>query len=175
MPAICLEHNGLLAEEVHQPIFWATIPILPIGLDRFTTRIPADPSRLVCRRNCTKGLQQTSSVALILLLLCSSGDVEVNPGPATPSSTHISQALSFVDFCNHKGLGFMHVNIRRILLKFVLFTLLALSAIPDILAMSESWLREATKNPNISIFKKCRSRNRYTPWFTPGWQSVLRQ
>ena len=34
------------------------------------------------------------SRTLILLLLCSSGDVEFNPGPACP------QALSFVDFCN---------------------------------------------------------------------------
>ena len=42
------------------------------------------------------------SRTLILLLLCSSGDVEVNPGPACP------QALSFVDFCYRKSLGFTH-------------------------------------------------------------------
>jgi hypothetical protein len=71
---------------------------------------------------------------LILLLLCSSGDVEVNPGPACP------QAPSFVDFCDRKGLGFMHVNIRSLLPKFVLLT-----------AVSESWLRKATKNSEISI------------------------
>ena len=58
------------------------------------------------------------SRTLILLLLCSSGDVEVNPGPVAPSSTPIPQALSFVDFCNRKSLGFMHVNFRSLLPKF---------------------------------------------------------
>jgi hypothetical protein len=43
------------------------------------------------------------SRTLILLLLCYSGDVEVNPGPAVPSSTPIPQALSVVDFCNRKA------------------------------------------------------------------------
>ena len=45
----------------------------------------------------------------------------------------------------------MHVNIRRLLPQFVLFTALAYSANPDVLAVSESWLRKATKNPDISI------------------------
>ena len=91
------------------------------------------------------------SRTLILLFLCSSGDVEVNPGPAVPSSTPIPQALSFVDFCNRKSLGFMHGNIRSLLPKFVLFTALAQSVIPDVLAVSESWFRKANKNPEISI------------------------
>ena len=53
---------------------------------------------------------------LILLLLCSSGDVAL----AVPSATPIPQALSFVDFCNRKSLSFMHVNMRNLLPKFVL-------------------------------------------------------
>ena len=86
------------------------------------------------------------SRTLILLLLCSSGDVtQVNPGPVCP------QALSFVDFCNRKSRGFMHVNIRSLFPKFALFTALAHSAKPDILAVSESWLTKATKNSEISI------------------------
>jgi hypothetical protein len=64
-----------------------------------------------------------------------------------PSSTPIPQALSFVDFCNRKSLGFMHVNIRSLLPKFVLFIALAHSANLDVLVVSESWLRKATKNP----------------------------
>ena len=63
----------------------------------------------------------------------------------------IPQALSFLDFCNRKSRGFMHVNIRSLLPKFVLFTALAHSANPDVLAVSESWLRKATKNPEMSI------------------------
>ena len=49
------------------------------------------------------------------------------------------------------SLGFMHVNIRSLLPKFVLFTALAHSVNPDALAVSESWLRKTTKNPEISI------------------------
>jgi hypothetical protein len=45
----------------------------------------------------------------------------------------------------------MHVNIRSFLPKFVLFTALAHSANPDVLVVSESWLRKATKNSDISI------------------------
>ena len=45
----------------------------------------------------------------------------------------------------------MHVNIRSLLPKFVLFTALVHSANPDVLTVSESWLRKATKNPEISI------------------------
>ena len=78
-------------------------------------------------------------ILLILLLLCSSGDVEVNPGPAVPSSTPTPQVLSFIDFGNRKSLGFVHVNIRSLLPKFVF------------LAVSESWLRKTTKNLEISI------------------------
>jgi hypothetical protein len=45
----------------------------------------------------------------------------------------------------------MHVNIRSLLPKFVLLTALAHSTNPDVLAVSESWLRKATKNSEISI------------------------
>ena len=88
------------------------------------------------------------SCTLILLLLCSSGDVEVNSGPALPNSTPIPQALSFAYFCNRKSLDFICVNIRSLLPKFILFTALAHSAKPDVLAVSESL---PTKNPDISI------------------------
>uniref|UniRef100_A0A8K9UWH0 Reverse transcriptase domain-containing protein n=1 Tax=Oncorhynchus mykiss TaxID=8022 RepID=A0A8K9UWH0_ONCMY len=73
-----------------------------------------------------------------------------------------SRAVSFNDFCNRNSLGFMHVNIRSLLPKFVLFTALAHSANPDVLAVSESWLRKTTKNsdiliPNYNIFRQDRT------------------
>ena len=109
-------------------------------------------SMLSCPETCSfYSFERSYSRTLILLLLCSSGDVEVNPGPAVPSSTPTPQVLSFVDFCKRKSLGFMHVNIRSLLPKFVLLTALAHSANPDVLAMSKSWLRKTTKNPEISI------------------------
>jgi hypothetical protein len=104
---------------------------------------------ILCPQRIRKPVLIAFSRTLILLLFCSSGDVEVNPGPAFP------QALSFVDFCKRKSLGFMHVNIS--LPKFVLLTALAHSTNPEVLAVSESWLRKATKNseiciPNYNIF-----------------------
>ena len=46
----------------------------------------------------------------------------------------------------------MHVNIRSLLPKFVLFTALAHSANPDVLAMSESWLRKATCRESLQSY-----------------------
>ena len=65
-----------------------------------------DPFTL-CSEHTRRPVLLAISRNLILLLLCSSGDVEVNPGPAAPSITPIPQALSFVDFCNRKSIGFM--------------------------------------------------------------------
>ena len=95
---------------------------------------------ILCSQHTRRPVLIASSRILILLLLCSSGDVEVNPGLVCP------HALSFVDFCNSKCLGFLHVNIRSLLPKCVLFTVLAHYANPDVPAESESWLRKATKN-----------------------------
>jgi hypothetical protein len=72
------------------------------------------------------------------------------------------QALSFVDFSNCKILGLLHVNIGSLFPKFALFTTLAHSANPDVLAVSESCLRKATKNveisiPNYNIFRQHRT------------------
>lgn len=98
---------------------------------------------------------------LIFLLLCSSGDVELNPGPKTPSAFSESQAISFTDFCDRKSLGFMHINIRSLLPKLDLLTALVHSANPDILAVSESWLRKSVNSteitiPNYNIFRQDR-------------------
>uniref|UniRef100_A0A8C7E0X5 Reverse transcriptase domain-containing protein n=1 Tax=Oncorhynchus kisutch TaxID=8019 RepID=A0A8C7E0X5_ONCKI len=118
--------------------------------------MPRNLLLLFCPQRSRRPVLIAFSRTLILLLLCSAGDVEVNPGPACP------QAPSFVDFCDRKSLGFMHVNIRSLLPKFVLLTALAHSANPDVLAVSESWLRKATKNseisiPNYNIFRQDRT------------------
>ena len=109
------------------------------------------PAPLTLCSECTRRPVLIASIrTLILLLLCSFGDVEVIPGHAVPSTTPIPQVLSFVDFCNRKSLGFMHVNITSLLPKFVLFTALAHSANPDVLAVSESIL-------NYNIFRQDRA------------------
>jgi hypothetical protein len=82
---------------------------------------------------------------LTLLLLCS-GDIELNPGPVANNTISTSQELSYADFCNSNNLRFMHINIRSLLPKMDLFTALAHSTNPDILAVSESWLGKSTNN-----------------------------
>ena len=74
-----------------------------------------------------------------------------------PSSTPIPQELSFVDFCNRKSLGFMHVNIRSLLTKFVLCTALAYSANSDVLAVSESSLKMEISIPTYNIYRQDRT------------------
>ena len=74
---------------------------------------------ILCPQRTRRPVLIAFSCTLILLLHCSSGDVEVNPGHVCP------QVLSLVDFCNRKSLGFMHVNIRSLHPKFVLLTALA--------------------------------------------------
>ena len=72
----------------------------------------------LCSERARRPVRIVFSRTHILLLLCSSGDVEVNPGPAAPRTTPIPQARSVDDFCNRKSLGFMHVNIISLLPEF---------------------------------------------------------
>ena len=84
-------------------------PTIPLSV-HYTLKLfyrPQKPPFTLCSR---RQILIPFSHTLILLLLFSSGDVEVNPGPAVPSFTPIPQALSFDDFCNCNSLGFMHVN-----------------------------------------------------------------
>jgi hypothetical protein len=129
-------------------------PSLPLSVHyalNLCYRAQKPASFTLCSERATRPVRLAFSRILILLLLCSSGDVEVNPGPAVPSSTPTPQVLSFVDFCNRKSLGFMHVNIRSLLPTFVELTALAHSANLDVLAVCKTWHRKTTKNPDISI------------------------
>jgi len=88
---------------------------------------------------------------LILLLLSSSGDIESNPGPFVSYAAPIINGFSYTVFCNCKNFGFMHINIRSLLRKLYLVTALVHAAKTDILAVSESWLRNSTKDSDVSI------------------------
>ncbi|XP_055783553.1 uncharacterized protein LOC129858393 [Salvelinus fontinalis] len=142
-----------------------SLPIIPLFVHyvlNLCYRAQKPAPFTLCSERARRTVLIAFSRTLTLLLHCSSGDVEVNPGPAVPSSTPTPQVLSFVDFCNCKSLGFMHVNIRSLLPKFALFTALAQSANPDVLAVSEFWLRKTTKNteisiPNYNIFRQDRT------------------
>jgi hypothetical protein len=67
----------------------------------------------------------------------------------------------------------MHVNIRSLLTKFVIFTALADSANPDVLGGSESWFRKITKTheisiPNYNIFRQDRASKGAELQYTAG-------
>ena len=142
-----------------------SLPTIPLSVHyalNLFYRVQKPAPFSLCSEHARRPVVIAFSRTLILLLFCSSGDVEVNLGPAVPSSTPTLQVLSFVDFCNRKSLCFMHVNIRGLLPKFALFNALADSAKPDVLTESESWFRKTTEtpeisNPNYNIFRQDRT------------------
>ncbi len=90
--------------------------------------------------------------ALIVLLLILSGNVHVHPGPAVtfnpilatdPGSDANSclKDLNFSDFCSRKALGFLHINSRSLLPKIDQLKVWTHSSNPDILVVTESWLK----------------------------------
>ena len=74
-------------------------PTIPLSV-HYTLKLfyrPQKPPCTLCSGRSRRPSLPAVSRTDILLLLWSSGDVEVNPGPAVPSSTPIPQALSFDD------------------------------------------------------------------------------
>ncbi len=76
----------------------------------------------------------------IILILLISGNIHPNPRPA-PDNPAVSN-LSFNDFCERKSLGFLHVNIHSLLPKLDLLQSRVHTGNPDVLAISESWLKK---------------------------------
>lgn len=97
---------------------------------------------------------------LIILMSFVSGNVHPNPGPAIQGPT--ASSLSFNDFCERKSLGFLHVNIRCLLPKLDYLKSWVHTANPDVLAVSESWLKKGFSNleiqiPGYNVFRQDRS------------------
>ena len=86
---------------------------------------------------------------VIILMLFISGNIHPNPGPA--SAMHAVPNLAFNDFCDRTCMGFLHVNIRSLLPKLDLLKTWVHTVTPDVLAISESWLKKSTANPDIFI------------------------
>lgn len=95
--------------------------------------------------------KKSRSRFLILLLLLISGNVSSNPGPelsATDNLLHLSTPL---DFRNRHGLGFLHVNARSLIPKMDIFSTWFLTAKPDVVVVSETWLKPSTPDNVISV------------------------
>ena len=72
----------------------------------------------LCSERTRRSVLIAFSRALILHLLCSSGDVEVNPGPAAPSTTPIPRCPHLLTSVTIGALVLMHVNIQSLLPQF---------------------------------------------------------
>ena len=85
-------------------------PTIPLS-GHYTLKLfyhPQKPPFTLCSGRPRRPVLIAFSRTLFLLLLCSSGDVDVNPGPAVLNSTPIPKTLSFDDLCNRNSLGFIH-------------------------------------------------------------------
>lgn len=112
------------------------------------------PTLLTVSNSSVKDKQRRSSGTvlcrvLIILMLFISGNVHPNPGPASDDPTTTN--LSFKEFCECKSLGFLHVNICSLLPKLDMLKSWVHTANPDVLAISESWLRKSVTNSDISL------------------------
>lgn len=88
---------------------------------------------------------------LILLLLLISGNVKSNPGPELPVIDSLSHLLTPLEFSSRHGLGFLHVNARSLIPKLDLFNTWFLTAKPDVVVVSETWLKPSTPNNVINV------------------------
>lgn len=106
---------------------------------------------------------------LIVLLLLISGNIQPNPGPEHSFFTNISHAsvtpqpaknlTTFDHFCSRKSLGLLHINIRSLLPKLDELKVYVQTACPDVLVISESWLKisvpsTAESLPGYSVFRQ---------------------
>ena len=83
---------------------------------------------------------------LPLLVLTCSGDIEVNPGPASNQSESLSE--SYASLLNN-GLSIMHINIQSLRSKL---DILSVEAQPyDIIVLTETWLSNSVPNTDLSI------------------------
>ena len=92
---------------------------------------------------------------LILILLMISGNVHVHPGPSSdvtsPNAGLASNDLCFDYFCARKNLGFLHVNTRSILPKMDQLKVWVESSNPDVLVITETWLRRSIPYPEVNL------------------------
>lgn len=104
--------------------------------------------------------------ALIVLLLINLGNVHVHPAPAAnvafPITGVSTNDLHFGDFCARRNLGFLHINIRSLLPKIDQLKVLVHGSNPDVLVITEKWLRRSISYPEIllagyNLFRQDRS------------------
>lgn len=93
----------------------------------------------------------SDNVWLLIIIIQLSGDVHPNPGPESVSSMSYTSSTTDASYQSvlHDHLNIMHVNIQSLLPK--LDILEAEMQYYDIVVLTETWLSQNTKNPDISI------------------------
>ncbi|CAB1332353.1 unnamed protein product, partial [Coregonus sp. 'balchen'] len=62
-----------------------------------------------------------------------------------------SDDFCFTDFCSYKSLGFLHVNTRSLLPKMYQLKVWVHSSIPNVLVITETWLRKSVLNTDVNL------------------------
>lgn len=94
-------------------------------------------------------VKKSFSRSLILLLLLVSGNINVNPGPQ--SSENLIHLSTSAAMANRNGIGFLHMNARSILPKLDQLKTWCMMAKPDIVVISESWLRSTVTDDVLHV------------------------
>ena len=89
--------------------------------------------------------------ALIVLLLMISGNVHVHPGPTTSPNSDLCSDICFTDLCSRKNLVFLHINTRSVLPKMDQLKVWIHSSNPDVLVITETWLRKSVLNTDVDL------------------------
>ena len=86
-------------------------------------------------------------------MLMISGNVHVHPGPSTVASPNsaLCSDICFTDICSRKSLGFLHINTRSLLPEIDQFKVWDHSSNPDVLVITETWLRKSVLNTDVNL------------------------
>ena len=103
-------------------------------------------------------LKRMTTRLLILMMLFMSGNVHVHPGPVSASVPENVPVLSTPhDFSCRNGLGFLHFNVRSLVPKQDKLSTWFTVAKPDVVALSETWLKPTSADVQVSGFNLFRS------------------
>lgn len=124
--------------------------VFPHALLVFETVISYDCPRTSSHCKTSFIAKKSLSRTLILLLLFVSGNVNVNPGPLS-NSVDLHHLPTPTEFANRYGIGFLHFNARSLLPKMDLLKTWFMSANPDIVVISETWLKPSVPDDVICV------------------------
>ena len=94
--------------------------------------------------------KRTTTRLLILLMLFISGNVHINPGP-DPLFEALPTLSTPHDFSCRHGLGFLHFNARSLVPKLPTFRCWFEIAKPDVVAVSETWLKPGSTDNVVRV------------------------